>query len=275
MSKISKDSAKARAQYGTEFLGTMFFVMTIALSRERFGLQGLTIGFTLMVLIFMGGHISGGHYNPAVTAAVYLSGRKKIDGVQAASYCFFQVTGAILGAILGAFFQMNVSDEESFRYPDPVYPTYKDDAVLQAFCIEFFYTMLLALVVLNTATTKSQKDNSFFGLAIGSTIVVAAMAGGKISGGAFNPAVAIGTIVGTTITTRDDAAVTKDEPLRKFWLYLVADMLAAPVAAFIFKQLNMTGEYPDQVEGAGMSANEERNNGSSISANYYDESNPL
>ena len=96
-----------------------------------------------------------------------------------------------------------------------------------ALLIEFVFTFALCLVVLNTATTKKTEGNSYYGLAIGFTIVVAAFAGGGISGGAFNPAVGLGPIVVDALTSGGTFA--------NLWLYLIGPLAGGAVAALVFK----------------------------------------
>ena len=140
----------------------------------------LAIGCSLMVMVYMGGHISGGHYNPAVSLAVLLRG--KMPGKDFIPYVVAQVLGAIVAAYLSSVI---------FGRTIPIAPSANASAAA-ALLVDIFFTFALALVVLNVATHPDVKGNSFYGLAIGFTIVVAAFAGGGISGGAFDPAVGTG-----------------------------------------------------------------------------------
>jgi aquaporin Z len=88
--------------------------------------------------------------------------------------------------------------------------------------VEFIYTFALAWVVLHVATARGTDGNSFYGLAIGFTVVTGAFAVGGISGGAFNPAIAVG------------ASVTGLFEWSNIWIYLVADFLGGAAAAFAF-----------------------------------------
>jgi aquaporin Z len=92
--------------------------------------------------------------------------------------------------------------------------------------VEFLYTFALALVVLNSAASAKTHGNSFYGLAIGFTIVVAAFAGGPVSGGAFNPAVGIGPIL--------VHAMAGGGGFENLWLYLVGPLLGGALAAAVF-----------------------------------------
>jgi aquaporin Z len=201
-------------KYLTEFIGTFFLVLTVGCTVVP-GAAGvippLAIGSALMVMIFAGGHISGGHYNPAVTLAVWLRGRCATKDV--IPYVVSQIVGAALAAIVVGFLF------------GPGKPMIIRD-VPQAFVAEFLFTFALAYVVLNVATAKATDNNSFYGLAIGFTVLTGAFAVGGISGGAFNPAVAIG------------AALMKILQYSQIWIHIVADLAGGAVAAAVFKFAN-------------------------------------
>jgi aquaporin Z len=202
--------------YLTEFIGTFFLVLTVGLTvMSETPFAPLAIGGSLMVMVFMGGHVSGGHYNPAVSFAVAL--RHKLPWSQAAGYALSQIAGAIVAALV-AFAIM----ERTFA-PEPAHGFAPWKAVL----VEALYTFALALVVLNVATIQKTKGNSFYGLAIGFTIVVAVIAGGPLTGGAFNPAVGIGPIVVHSLLGEGSPTW--------MWLYIVAPMLGGLVAAGVFQ----------------------------------------
>jgi len=202
-------------KYLVELVGTFFLVLTIGCTVIGSGagaLAPLAIGASLMVMIFAGGHISGGHYNPAVTLGVWLRG--KYDTKDVAAYMAFQVVGAVLAAAVVKFFKAGTT------------VTPGEPPVGQALLAEFLFTFALVYVVLNVATAKGTSGNSFYGLAIGMTVMTGAFAVGNISGGAFNPAVAIGiTIMGLSAWS-------------SIWIFLVANFLGGAVAAFTFKALN-------------------------------------
>ena len=203
-------------RYLTEFVGTLFFVMTIGLVvTAGHPMAPLIIGSALMVVVYMGGHVSGGHYNPAVTLALFLRG--KMRRADLLPYWGAQILGALTGAYLSRMFM-----DRTFALAPAT--TASTGVVL---LVEALYTALLALVVLNCATRQATKGNSYFGLAIGFTIVIAAYAGGPISGGAFNPAVATGAIV---INALGGAGNLSD-----LWLYLVGPLAGGALAAVVFK----------------------------------------
>ena len=203
-------------KYIVEFIGTFFLVLTVGCTVIHGGggvIPPLAIGSALMVMIFAGGHISGGHFNPAVTLGVWLRGR--CDTKDVLPYWLFQVVGAIVAAIAVKYLRGDATPGDKFE-------------VGKALLAEFLFTFALVYVVLNVATAKGTSGNSFYGLAIGFTVLVGAFAVGDISGGAFNPAVAIGvTVMGLSAWAN-------------LWVFLVANLLGGAVAAFAFKALNPT-----------------------------------
>ena len=207
-------------KYVVEFIGTFFLVFTIGMAVLKPDSAGdfapLAIGSALMVMIYAGGHISGGHFNPAVTLGVFLRGKCPITDVP--FYMVAQVLGAIAAAILVPIVKGT-----------PITDT-KTLVVVPALLAEFLFTFALVWVVLNSATSKDTAGNSNYGLAIGFTVLTGAFAVGAVSGGAFNPAVAVG------------LSVLKKVSWSSFWIYLVAQFGAAAVAAIAFKFTN-----PDDV----------------------------
>ena len=203
-------------EYLTETIGTFFLVLTVGLTvMGGSPMAPLAIGASLMIMVYMGGHISGGHYNPAVTLAVAMRG--KLPMKQVVPYWISQLVGAILAA-LAAYVIMNRTFAPA---PGPgVTP-------IEALSVEFLYTFALCIVVLQTATSSKTQGNSYYGLAIGFTVVVAAFAGGGISGGAFNPAVGTGPTIVYTILGHGT--------MRDLWIYLVGPLLGGAAAATVFR----------------------------------------
>lgn len=200
----------------TEFIGTFFLVFVIGLTvLQGSPMAPLAIGSALMVMVYMGGHISGAHYNPAVSLAILMRGA--MDAKDLLPYWVAQ----ILGAVCASFAVESIFDR--CFVPAPA----ADASGMAALLVEVVFTMALALVVLNTATAKETEGNSYFGLAIGFTVMVGAFAGGGISGGAFNPAVGLGPIlVNGMVGTGSMANVG---------LYLAGPFAGAALAAVIFK----------------------------------------
>jgi aquaporin Z len=200
-----------------EFVGTFVFVFAIiGAVNSGSDLTPLVIGFALMVMVYATGHISGAHLNPAVSVGVWLRGA--IDAVGLGAYIIAQLLGAALAAAL------------SFALFPAGEPMQID--VVPSFIVEAVWTFVLVYVVLNVATSKDHPNNSFYGLAIGSTVFVGAVAVGGISGGGFNPAVALG----LSITGQFDWA--------SYWLYFLAPVVGGAVAAVVFRVLNAHDKLP-------------------------------
>lgn len=203
------------AKYLTELIGTFFLVLTIGLTVIQPGagtLAPLAIGSVLMVMIYAGGHVSGGHYNPAVTLGVWLRGKHPTGEVL--PYMGVQLLGAIVAGLL-----VNV-----FKPTSAV--TAAQPAIVAAFLAELVFTFALVYVVLNVATAEETSGNSYFGLAIGFTVLVGAFAVGSISGGAFNPAVAVGiSLMGLSSWVN-------------IWIFLVSELVGGALAAYAFKAIH-------------------------------------
>src|SRR5438105_2753038 len=202
-------------KYVAELIGTFFLVLTIGCAVIGNGagpLAPLAIGSGLMVMIFAGAHISGAHFNPAVTLGVWMRGRCETKDV--APYILFQIIGAVLAAFA-------VKILKGWATPAP-----GDPALLPALTAEFLFTFALVYVVLNTATAKGTSGNTFYGLAIGFTVMAGAFAVGNISGAVFNPAVAIGVSVMGLIKWST------------IWIHFVANFAAGAVAAVAFTVFN-------------------------------------
>ncbi len=203
-------------KYIAEFIGTFFLVLTIGctgIGASAGVIAPLAIGAALMVMVFAGGHISGAHYNPAVTLGVLMRGKLKAADV--IPYWIAQcVAAAVAAIVVSKILRAGVA-------VTPIAPK-----LGPALLAEFLFTFALVYVVLNAATAEGTSGNSFYGLAIGMTVMTGAFAVGDISGGAFNPAVAIGiSILG--ISTWNN-----------IWIYLVADFAAAVAAAIVFNLIN-------------------------------------
>ena len=204
-------------KYIAEFIGTFFLVLTVGctvIPGATGVIPALAIGAVLMVMIFAGGHISGGHFNPAVTFAIFIRGR--LDFKDVIPYWLAQIAAGVVAALV-AMWLVGKSGTPLEITNIPV-----------VFAAEFLFTFALGYVVLNCATAKGTLDNSFYGLAIGFTVLAGIFAAGAISGGAFNPAVAIG------------AAAMKLLHFSDIWIHVVAELAAGLLAGLTFKFLNPT-----------------------------------
>jgi aquaporin Z len=202
-------------KYLTEFIGTFFLVFTVGMTviePSAGGFAALAIGSALMIMVYAGGHVSGGHYNPAVTLAVWLRGRCPTSDV--VPYWVSQIIGSIVASILVLALKSN-----STWFP-------MDLNRMHALIAEFVGTFALAYVVLNVATAKATAGNSYYGLAIGFTVMTMAFGLGQVSGGAFNPAVATGLTI---------MHLTK---VSNFWIYLIGNLGGGALAAVVFKFIN-------------------------------------
>lgn len=202
-------------KYIVEFIGTLIFVLTIGFVVLEPGagvMAPLAIGSALMVMIYAGGHISGGHYNPAVTIAVWLRGR--CAGADVPGYIIAQIVAAVVASFIVLYVKGNPTVEPMTLNLAP------------ALLVEFLFTFALCYVVLNTATSKNTEGNSYYGLAIGFIVVAGAYAVGPVSGAAFNPAVAVGiSVMGLSVVSN-------------IWIYFAANFVGGAIAALVFNALN-------------------------------------
>eukprot|EP00005_Dracoamoeba_jomungandri_P010179 CAMPEP_0174269880 /NCGR_PEP_ID=MMETSP0439-20130205/42602_1 /TAXON_ID=0 /ORGANISM="Stereomyxa ramosa, Strain Chinc5" /LENGTH=303 /DNA_ID=CAMNT_0015358879 /DNA_START=86 /DNA_END=997 /DNA_ORIENTATION=+ len=230
--KWTRKLSDVSAPFIIEFLGTFFLVFTITVTGATLSAgadRAIAIGCVLMVVVFAGGHISGAHYNPAVTFAVALSRRGTIDILNAVIYIIVQIVAGISAAFLvWAILDGTVEIKPSVTQQ-------------RAFALEVFWTFLLCTVVLQTATTKAQAGNSFFGLAIGFTVLSGAYTVGPLSGGVFNPSVGTGPLIVDAIHHRDA------DRLKYMWIYWCGPMLGALGAAGTFYLTNFR-EYHESFE---------------------------
>ncbi len=209
-----------------EFIGMFLFMFTVGMATNKAGagaLAPLAIGSVLMVMVFAGGHVSGGHFNPAVSTAVFVRGR--MTSREYGAYMATQVVAAILAGLAVRV----VGGHERAA------PVASAGKMLVA---EFLFTFALGWVVLNVATARGTNGNSFYGLAIGFTVVAGAFAVGGISGGVFNPAIAVGGMVSGLFKWSD------------LWIYLVAEFLGGAAAAFAFVYVLPAEKTAGDVEAA-------------------------
>ncbi|MGE5829372.1 MAG: MIP/aquaporin family protein [Micromonosporaceae bacterium] len=202
-------------RYITEFIGTFFLVLTVCCAvLSGAPLAPLAIGAVLATMIFAGGHISGAHYNPAVTLAVFVRGQLAMRDV--GPYMGAQLLGAVAAAGVSRY----LIDTKPIAFDVP------NDRLGAAFVAELVFTFALAYVVLNVATSRAHPKNSFYGLAIGFTVLAGAVAVGSVSGGAFNPAVGLGVSVAGLASWS------------LIWIYLIATLLGGAAAGYAFRYLN-------------------------------------
>lgn len=195
-----------------EFIGTFFLALTICTAAVH-GSAGdyapFAIAATLMVMIYAVGHISGAHFNPAVTVAVWLRGAcEKSDVVP---YISVQALAGVLAAIVS---------QEILIAKTSV--TAIDMDATNALAAEFLYTFALVYVILNVATSDATQGNGYYGAAISFVVLAGALTVGEISGGSFNPAVSGALLVSGAIELSD------------LWIHLVPQFLAGVLAVQAF-----------------------------------------
>jgi aquaporin Z len=202
-----------------EFIGTFMFMLIAAMvikSGKAIGFESIAIGAIFMTMIYAGSTISGAHYNPAISLAAFVRGIMTVNEMVA--YMATQIVAAVFAAFTsGAILQGIASENLNL-------PIEKID-VAPAILAEFFGTFALVYVTLNVATSKRTQGNSYFGLAIGFTLMAVMYAFSPVSGAMFNPALMAGSCVANII-----------EPINA-WVYLVGEILGAVLAAIAFRFL--------------------------------------
>ena len=215
------------AKLVTEFVGTFIFFTAIALSGHTGALGPIFIGIALTSMVYMGGHVSGAHYNPAVSFALLL--RRAISPSTMGLYWVTQVVAGILAFgfafLLGAQIPGVHPGSGVYWY--------------SALAAEIVFTAALALVVLNVAATKETAGNSYYGIAIGFTVAAGAFAVGPISGAAFNPAVGIGATV--------VSAVSSNGTWSDLWIYIAGPLVGAAIGAAVHWLQARPGPVPPEV----------------------------
>ena len=200
------------AKYVMEFTGTFFLVLVIALTGNP-----IAIGSVIPALLYMGYYISGGNYNPAVTLALFIN--KKLDAETAKKYVLSQILGGLTAA--GVYLLI----AQNYFIPAPS----GENSIIAAITVEILFTFLLATVVLHVAASPKTRGNDYYGLAIGFTVLAIAQAGGPVSGGVFNPAVALGPIIFNFSQISSN--------FQNLLLYLVCPLAGGILAGFLYKKI--------------------------------------
>ena len=200
-------------QYLMEFIGTMFLVLVIGLNSNP-----IAVGAILIAMVYIGWHISGAHYNPAITLAVWIRG--KIDIKNAVAYIFAQLLGAFAASIVFYLIQ-----ERTFA-PAPTVGV----EIWKSILLELLFTFALCSVFLELATSERLKGNYIYGLAIGFTFLGGIYAIGGISGGVLNPAAAFGPQLMDTLEGGSG--------LGKFYIYFIGCFGGGVLSAIVYKFLN-------------------------------------
>ncbi len=203
-------------KYIIEFLGTFFLVLIIGLSQNP-----VAIGLGLAVLVYMGAHISGAHYNPVVSLAMLINNQIELKEFS------FYLASQLLGSVVATYFIMLL--ENDFEVIS------NTNDISSFFVAEILFTFLLVFVILNVALNKNLKGNQFYGLVIGLTVTAGAFTVGNISGAVFNPAVSFGPslfsfidpqVVGANISSSDF-----------FIYYLISGIIGSVIASYLYKKV--------------------------------------
>ena len=201
-----------QAKLTTEFIGTFFLTLTIC-TAAAFGTAGshapFAIASTLMVMIYAGGHVSGAHYNPAVTVSIYMRGACEKSDV--APYIASQVAAGVAAALVASNVLM----------PDADVATMTMDTS-PALAAELMFTFALAYVILNVATSESTEGNGYYGAAIAFVVLAGALTVGSISGASFNPAVTASLVSAGVLEATDS------------WVHIVPQLAGGVMAALVF-----------------------------------------
>ena len=214
------DQSDMNAKLITEFIGTFFLCLTICVAGV-FGLSGQNAPFaiagTLMVMIYAGAHISGAHYNPAVTISIWIRGA--CEKSEVVPYALSQLAAGLLAALIAA--NLIVTGSISEDYPIEMFePTGTETSIIVS---EFLFTFALVFVILNVATSESNEGNGYYGAAIALVVLAGALTLGSISLDSFNPAASLSLVVVGKMATSD------------LWLHLVPQLFGAGVASLVYK----------------------------------------
>ena len=203
----------------TEFIGTFFLCLTICVAGV-FGLSGQNAPFaiagTLMVMIYAGGHVSGAHYNPAVTISIWIRGA--CDKSEILPYAISQLAAGALAALVAAHLVVTGSLAEHH----PIEPFDATGIEISIIVSELLFTFALVFVILNVATSESTEGNGYYGAAIALVVLAGALTVGTISLASFNPAVSLSLVVVGKMAFAD------------IWLHLVPQFLGGWAASFVF-----------------------------------------
>jgi|TARA_B100001093_G_scaffold421357_1_gene413583 aquaporin Z len=201
--------------YLTELFGTFFLVLIIGINANP-----LAIGFGLMVLIYLGFHSSGAHYNPIVTLAMLF--RKEISLLDSINYIIFQILGAVLAGS-AVFFLTSVTMEVQPNLSATVY---------QILGYEVLFTYLYVYAFLTVTSHPKLKNNTFYGLVLGATIMVGLFSSIQTSGGVFNPATSVG-------VTLSHLFIGDGVSKYYLWYYLVGPALGGLIATAHYSLINV------------------------------------
>ena len=217
---LMSDQSDMNVKLITEFIGTFFLCLTICVAGV-FGLSGQNAPFaiagTLMVMIYAGAHISGAHYNPAVTISIWIRGA--CEKSEVVPYALSQLVAGFLAALIAA--NLIVTGSISEDYPIEMFePSGTEASIIVS---EFLFTFALVFVILNVATSESNEGNGYYGAAIALVVLAGALTVGSISLASFNPAASLSLVVVGKMAISD------------LWLHLVPQLFGAGTASLVYK----------------------------------------
>jgi aquaporin Z len=218
------------SKMGTEFIGTFLLCFTVALTAGKSSMAALAIGTVLSVAVYGGGYISGGHYNPAVTLGALFCG--KID----VPHSILNMLSQFIGAYAAGLTALYMLGEGNVGYPAVGEAFASKDAI----CVEAVCTTFLVLVVLGSACSKDTSGKDFYGYAIGMTVFSCAVSSGRVSGGAFNPAVGI-------------LGAAADGAYDDLNVYMIGPFLGSFIAAILYRLITPLDISPQAPAGEGKS----------------------
>ena len=217
---LMSDQSDMNVKLITEFIGTFFLCLTICVAGV-FGLSGQNAPFaiagTLMVMIYAGAHISGAHYNPAVTISIWIRGA--CEKSEVVPYALSQLAAGLLAALIAA--NLIVTGSISEDYPIEMFePSGMETSIIVS---ELLFTFALVFVILNVATSESNEGNGYYGAAIALVVLAGALTGGGRALSSFNPGVSCSLVVVVKMAAAD------------LWLHLVPQLFGAGAASLVFK----------------------------------------
>ena len=218
-------SAELSRKLAVEVVGTYALALVATASGSP-----IYVGFALAALVCAFGHISGGHFNPAVSLAVYVRGKSDLKTFF--TYALAQIAGAFIG---GAQHNYALTDQGLTFAANGGFPEIGTASAGSAFLAELTATMIFTTVILNVATTRAQAKNSFFGIAIGFVLTALASSIDNVSGGCLNPALGI-------------ALPALAEKTDDIWIYIVAPLLGGALGAGFFRFTADPDEFKEKGE---------------------------
>lgn len=195
-----------------EAMGTFFWVFAvIGATAQATPLAAFAVGGTVVAAIYAGSHLSGAHFNPAVSVAAFIRGTLPAPDLPA--YIGAQLAGASLASLVGAW---------AFRIGTSQPQAWSGRTLLTAIVVELLFTFFLAFVALNV----SPEDVAVHGLAVGGVVASGMLLVTMHSGATFNPAVALG------------ATFAQLSAWANLWAYGIAQLVGGVAAGFVVKALN-------------------------------------